>query len=126
MNVKVTITVLVLGISAPAIAEKPEWAGKGKPTREQVEEHREKMKSKSGDYRKGYDDDRERMTEDYKKSKEDKNKEKMKQEKKDKEQRLKDKAKKSNDDDDSYEGEHQREKSENKGRKWWQLWGDNS
>jgi len=124
MNVKVTIAVLVLGISAPATAEKPEWAGKGKPTREQVEEHREKMKSKSGDYRKGYDDDRERMIEDYKKSKE--NKEKTKQEKKDKEQRLKDKAKKSDDDDDSYEGERQREKSENKGRKWWQLWGDNS
>ena len=45
-----TIVVLVLfACASPAFAEKPSWAGKGKPTPEQKQVHKEKMTSK-GDY----------------------------------------------------------------------------
>jgi len=46
--------------SAPALADKPEWAGKGKPTYEQSQEHKYQMKEKrSSEYNKQkreYDD----------------------------------------------------------------------
>jgi hypothetical protein len=33
----------------PAMAKKPEWAGEGKPTKEQLEAHKKAMKAKAGD-----------------------------------------------------------------------------
>jgi len=39
------LAVMASGVAAPALAEKPEWAGE-KPSREQVEAHSEMMKEK--------------------------------------------------------------------------------
>ena len=48
MNKKL-IALLVMGFFVmPVMAEKPEWAGKGKPTMEQKEAHRAAMKAKDG------------------------------------------------------------------------------
>ena len=42
------LIILTLFISNTALAKKPEWAGKGKPTKEQVKAHKESMKAKKG------------------------------------------------------------------------------
>jgi len=48
MNKKL-IALLVIGFFImPVMAEKPEWAGKGKPTMEQKEAHRAAMNAKGG------------------------------------------------------------------------------
>jgi hypothetical protein len=41
-----TITILMIAFVAPAIADKPEWAGKGKPTAEQKAAHKSFMNAK--------------------------------------------------------------------------------
>ena len=42
----ITAFLLSLLISTPALAEKPEWAGKGLPTEEQKKAHKEAMRQK--------------------------------------------------------------------------------
>lgn len=41
-----TIMILMVAFVAPAIADKPEWAGKGKPTAEQKAAHKSVMNAK--------------------------------------------------------------------------------
>ena len=44
--------ILILGmfvLAVPAFADKPEWAGEGKPSKEQVEHHKDEMTSKHSD-----------------------------------------------------------------------------
>lgn len=48
MKILSLIIVLTLLISNAAVAEKPEWAGKGKPTKEQLKAHKASMKAKEG------------------------------------------------------------------------------
>jgi hypothetical protein len=47
---KTLILLIIAGLFAvPAMAKKPEWAGKGKPTKEQLEAHQAAMKAKAKD-----------------------------------------------------------------------------
>jgi hypothetical protein len=47
---KTLILLIAVGLFAvPAMAKKPEWAGKGKPTKEQLEAHQAAMKAKAKD-----------------------------------------------------------------------------
>ena len=49
MKITLLISVLSLLIAFPAFADKPEWAGKGKPTAEQKEAHKAAMQAKGDD-----------------------------------------------------------------------------
>jgi len=42
------VVVMALLLSSPVLADKPEWAGEGKPGVEQKEVHKEAMKAKAG------------------------------------------------------------------------------
>lgn len=78
----------------PAIADKPEWAGKGKPTAEQKEAHKTAMEAKED-----LDDDE--------------NLEKKKAKKAEQEQKELDKG--------SDKGKESREANS---KKWWKFWGE--
>lgn len=73
MKNKLIVGLVALFLAAPALADKPEWAGDGKPTSEQKEVHKEAMTTKAG-----YDD------EDSYLNKEKNKKDKQKKEKKEK------------------------------------------
>ena len=86
MFYKLTLLLIVFTFTTLAFADKPEWAGEGKPpTREQVESHKDEMTSKHSD---------KRQDKKNKKDKEDKEDKKDKEEKEDNE----DKKKKKNSD----------------------------
>jgi len=107
---------------APVMAEKPEWAGKGKPTEEQKAEHRAEMEAKD-------DVESERRVKELKEKKEKKEKkvkkkeidasvdkeglEKQKSKKLDQEQKELDKG--------SAKGKEAREENS---KKWWNFWGE--
>jgi len=48
MKILSLLIILTLFISNTTLAKKPEWAGKGKPTKEQLKAHKESMKAKKG------------------------------------------------------------------------------
>lgn len=63
MKLKFTTLLILAAFSAPAMADKPEWAGAKKgPTAEQLDEHRDAMRAKRGpnddDYDRDYDHDK--------------------------------------------------------------------
>lgn len=76
MRNKLIVGLVALFLVAPALADKPEWAGDGKPTSEQKEVHKEAMTAKAG-----YDD------EDSYLNKEKNKKDKQKKEKKEKKEK---------------------------------------
>lgn len=49
MKFRILLMTILASFAASAFAEKPEWAGKGKPTDEQKAAHKEAMTSKSDD-----------------------------------------------------------------------------
>ena len=125
MKKKLVVGLVALFLAASALAEKPEWAGEGKPTAEQKEAHKAAMKATAD-----YDDE-----DDYL-DKEKNNKDKQKKEKKEK--KLKDNQsedygelkgldkqalKKSEQErkelgKGSETGQERREES----KKWWKFW----
>lgn len=131
MKLSLVVTILFSFIAMGAYADKPEWAGKGKPTAEQKAAHKAAMNAK--------EDDDEDYDEDDDGNGKDKNKAKKEKVKKDK------KAKKEKDDDDDSDRQsglekqktkksEQEQKELDKGsdrgkearetrRKWWQFWG---
>ena len=131
------VTVAMLMLSMVSFADKPEWAGKGKPTEEQKEAHRVAMDAKSDDMDDDLDEEREKAEKKMKKATKDK-KEKM--------------AREDDDDDEYYEDDDDRDASgmakqagkkadqerkelgkgsekgqdmrEENSRKWWKFWGE--
>ncbi len=109
MNRQAVMLLVCFGIAAPVMADKPEWAGSGKPpSREQVEEHREQMREKRGDHEVG---------DQYGKS--------DKQHKSNKGNKAKGRS--DNDDSTELQRDIQRsaeivEETKKMGRKWWQIW----
>ena len=103
--------ILMSAFVTPAIAEKPEWAGKGKPTAEQKEAHKAAMEAKE-------DLD------------EDENLEKEKKEKKEKSSKSKDiekqKAKKTEQEQKELDkgSDKGKESREANSKKWWKFWGE--
>ena len=106
------IALILLSIFVvPVMADKPEWAGKGKPTDEQKAAHKSAMEAK-GDS----DDDDNRLKESKeKKEKSSKLKGIEKQHAKKSEQEQKELEKGSD------KGKASREENR---KKWWKLWGD--
>ena len=96
---------------SPVLADKPEWAGKGKPTEEQKEAHKNAMQAKED-----LDKDNGRIKE--------------KKEKKDRDSDLQGLDKKSaekteQDQKEIDKGSDQgKESREENGKKWWKFWGE--
>ena len=114
MNRNLIVLILLTVFVAPVMADKPEWAGNGKPTDEQKAAHKSVMEAK-GDS----DDDDYRL-----------NEKKQKKEKKDKSSKLKgiekQGAKKSEQEQKEVEkgsDKGQASREENR-KKWWKLWGE--
>lgn len=110
MNKLFLSLLLSLFISASANAEKPEWAGKGKPTTEQKEAHTAAMNAKT-------DSDILEDHEDEKEKKEKKNKtDKIKDLDKQKDKKLESTQKELN------KGSEQGKESRQQRKKWWKFW----
>ena len=114
MNRNLIVLILLSVFVAPVMADKPEWAGNGKPTDEQKAVHKSAMEAK-GDS----DDDDYRL-----------NEKKQKKEKKDKSSKLKgiekQGVKKSEQEQKEVEkgsDKGQASREENR-KKWWKLWGE--
>lgn len=129
MKHKLLALTLISLFSTPVLAEKPEWAGKGKPTEEQLSTHKAAMEAKED-----LDDNDGEMK-----------KEKIKEEKK---QKIKDREKKQmqemNEDPEKMEAtkkqaEKKSEQTRNElgkgsdkgqqarqenSKKWWKFWGE--
>ena len=111
MNRNLIVLILLSVFVVPVMADKPEWAGKGKPTDEQKAAHKSAMEAK-GDS----DDDDNRLKE--KKEKKDKSSKLKgieKQSAKKSEQELKELEKGSD------KGKASREENR---KKWWKFWGN--
>jgi hypothetical protein len=128
------ILIMALGLifAGTAMADKPEWAGKGKPTEEQKASHRAAMEAKADEM----DDDA--LDEGEKRLK------KAKLQKSDKEQSAREKLEKSGDDhgqeaamnkqrmkkaeqerkSESQGSEKGQAQREEKSRAWWRFWED--
>jgi len=119
MKIKLIAPLFAVVLASPVLADKPEWAGKGKPTAEQKAAHRSAMEAIEG-----LDEELEEETKAVKDKSKNKNKankertekvkglEKQKQKKLNQEQKELDKG-----------SEKGRESRENR-KKWWQFWGD--
>ncbi|MBT4162297.1 MAG: hypothetical protein HOC70_07550 [Gammaproteobacteria bacterium] len=103
---------MLFSFSLVALAEKPEWAGNGKPTDEQKAAHRSAMEAKTDD---SEEDARERVEEKLKKEK------KEKKEKAEKDKAGKQMKQVRNEDKGSEQGKAKREE---KSRAWWRFWED--
>jgi hypothetical protein len=123
------VTLAMLMLSMVSFADKPEWAGKGKPTDEQKEAHRVAMEAKSDDRDDDLDEAREKSEKKMKKAKKDK-KEKMAREDDDDDQDASDMAKQAGKKADqerkevgkgSEKGQTRREENS---KKWWKFWGE--
>jgi hypothetical protein len=100
---KLIVVLLSVFVISPVVAEKPEWAGKGKPTVEQKEAHRAVMEAKVEEV-----EDEGRELEKMESSK--KGLEKQREKKLSQEQKELDKG--------SEKGKEQRQKR----KKWWKFW----
>lgn len=123
MNIKLLVSLLAVVLAPQVLAEKPEWAGKGKPTAEQKEMHKSAMEAK---------EEQEDKINDEIKAVKDKDKDKDKLEEQDNKGRSdkvsgveKQQEKKLNQpqkelDKGSEKGKESRENS----KKWWKFWGE--
>ena len=108
MNRNLIALILLSVFVAPVMADKPEWAGKGKPTDEQKAVHKSAMEAK-GDS----DDDDIRLKEKKDKSSKLKGIEKQSAKKSEQEQKELEKG--------SDKGKASREENR---KKWWKFWGE--
>lgn len=125
MKNKLIVGLVALFLVAPALADKPEWAGDGKPTSEQKEVHKEAMTIKEG-----YDDEDSYLNKE--KNKKDKQK-KEKKEKKLKSDQGEDRDELTGLDKQALKKSEQERKELGKGseagqdgrdesKKWWKFW----
>ena len=119
MKTKLIGLVVMSLLVMPALAEKPEWAGKGKPTAEQKEMHRAAMEAKGDDM----DMDESRL-----KEKKEKKEKKVKKEKKEKssdskglekQREMKSEQVQKELGKGSEKGQQSREENS---KKWWKFW----
>lgn len=105
MKSKLIAPLLSVFLAAPVLAEKPSWAGNGKPTQEQKEAHKQGMNAKESDL------------EELKLEKDKKDKvngvEKQKEKKMNQAQNELDKG--------SEKGKETRKENS---KKWWKFWGE--
>ena len=113
MNKNLIVLILMSVFVIPAMADKPEWAGKGKPTEEQKAAHKAAMEAKEDLDDDDDDDDDRKKEKKEKKEKPDKLKgaEKQTAKKLDQPQNELDKG--------SDKGKESREANS---KKWWKFW----
>ncbi len=118
------ISAILLGslFIAPVMAEKPEWAGKGKPTEEQKAAHRTAMEAKDD----VESEDRVKELKEKKEKKEKKVKNKEMDTLVDKEGLEKQKSKKLDQEQKELEkgSAKGKESREENSKKWWKFWGE--
>jgi hypothetical protein len=100
MRFKILLMTLLACFISPAFAEKPEWAGKGKPSDEQKEAHKAAMKAKGEEAK-----DKAEMKADEMKDDAEEEMDEMKDEMKEKGEKAKGKAKDKMKGDDEEENE---------------------
>jgi len=111
--------------TTPALAEKPEWAGKGKPTAEQKEVHRAAMEAKGG--LEDSDKSKKKSDKSSKSEKSEKSKSEKSKSEKDSEEKVKglEKQKLKKTDQQMKEldkGSDQGQESRDNRKKWWRFW----
>ena len=138
---RLIFTLTMLMFSAVSFADKPEWAGKGKPTDEQKEAHRIAMEAKVDDVESDLDATLEKSEKENNKSKKSEKSEKSEKDKKDKKEKMtRDHEDDVNDDDASdtkkqagKKADQERKeagkgsekgqtKREENSKKWWKFW----
>lgn len=129
MKHKLLALSLISLFATPALAEKPEWAGKGKPTEEQLSTHKAAMEAKED----LDDDDGEMKKEKIKQEKKEKIKEKEReqmQEMKENSEQTRAMEKQANKKSEQTRNElgkgsetGQAAREENS-KKWWKFWGE--
>jgi len=134
MKISIVSMLLMLLLSTPVMAEKPSWAGKGKPSAEQKEAHQSAMDEKEkmeGEY-----DDAEDVSEKESKSKKEKDsdddaeegKEKSKDKSKNKDNKGLEKQKAGKSEQERKEldkgSDKGKEARETHSKKWWKFWGE--
>lgn len=133
---------LAMSVSQPGFADKPEWAGgKEKPSREQVEAHREEMKAKRGSAEDEMEDardmkargkegkegkgDRDKMQKrDREHQDDDMHEREMKQDRDRDRDRMKESSMEKQREKKSESMQTQTEQGESKNRRWWKFWGE--
>ncbi len=132
MRLKVIVSVSLVMLMSVAWAEKPEWAGKGKPTAEQKEAHKAAMKAKRAEQTledRGEADEEEFKPEKVKKEKMKKHKDKLDAEGRaalradDSDEAAPDRAEKERKEAAKGSDKGQQSREEHS-RKWWQFWGE--
>lgn len=120
MKKKLAPLVMAAMIAAPgfSLAEKPEWAGQGKPSQEQKEAHRTAMQAKEDSA--DYDDTDEKIKKEKSR--------KEKSVKKDREEKLKGLEKQTQTKAEQQQkeldkGSEQGQQSREGRKKWWKFWG---
>ena len=116
MKAKLIGLVVMSLLVMPALAEKPEWAGKGKPTAEQKEMHRAAMEAKGDDM----DMDESRLKEKKEKKEKKQKKEKSSDTKGlEKQREMKTEQEQKELGKGSEKGQKSREENS---KKWWKFW----
>ena len=111
--------------TTPALAEKPEWAGKGKPTAEQKDIHRATMETKGN--LEDSDKSKKKSDKSSKSEKSEKSKSEKSKSEKDSEEKVKglEKQKLKKTDQQMKEldkGSDQGQESRDNRKKWWRFW----
>ena len=135
---KILAVLITIVFAVPAFADKPEWAGKGKPSSEQLEAHKAKMQAKEDELEKEQDDAKEGLGKQKDKMKG--KKEKVKKEKKDKSDKVKKEKKDKSEKENGLEkqktsktedamkeldkGSNKGQEARSKRKKWWKFWGE--
>lgn len=116
MNTKLVASLLFMTLASPVLAEKPDWAGAGKPSQAQKEVHRTAMQTKD------VKEERSKLDKE-KKHKEKKVKDKMKSEKEKGIEKKIDK-KQNQVQKDLKSGSVKGQESKEVRSKWWKFWGE--
>jgi hypothetical protein len=138
MKISTLSILLTLLISSPAMAEKPSWAGKGKPTAEQKQMHQSAMDEKEkmeGEYEDAEDDMKKAKKSKEGKGDDENDEEKGKEKSKDKSKNKDNKDNKGLEKQKDKKSEQERKESgkgsdkgkearETHSKKWWKFWGE--
>ena len=125
MRIVFSVFVLSFLISAGAMAEKPEWTGKGKPTAEQKEAHKAAMKAKEEAGEKRDIAEKEEKLKKDKDSKEREKHEAKNKQKDDKEVKGLDKQREKKSTQEQKElgkGSDTGQEASSTRKKWWKFW----
>ena len=118
MKIKLIAPLFAVVLTSPVLADKPEWAGKGKPTAEQKAAHRSAMEAKEG-----LDEELNEETKAARDKSKDKNKYKANKDRTEKVKGLEKQKKLNQEQKELDKGSVKGRESRENRKKWWQFWG---